>query len=483
VASFGIKNRNILNYCEPELVKEAMQRPEAMLLKCFSKIEYSMSQRLNNTNEAGSGQTRGNQSFVLRLLRKLQFWKKNSTAHPDTLSLGRDSSFSSELDPPEDFIRSFAEKHAFISQSFSSNSISIWLTVLLFQEKLYMGDSQQSILYTSRMLEQLGSLQQAVRSTFMVVRDISLRDTIDPESANTEASESKLMRFLKSAYLGSEGVCLVRFAKMTYMDLADVMADKGLEAFSRYGMSVLPISQLIEAQRQVRIRSVATKVLRIRDVTPGNTLQQHPMKDEDKHQSPSCDTRNEETFPTNAGRQTPAFGSKPLYQRRVALSNMQLPAIPADSQRIRPQMQSSKLVRHQVTASSAGDDDDFASSVVQPTSRDADAVDMPALKVQKLNKKISDLKKRLKLADTTILRLRTQLSQSAASSVHRTANAVSELQLQERDDSDAEFSVSDLESASISGESETELQQPQQRHLNNLLQWVDVLSEQIADLD
>ena len=119
-------------------------------------------------------------------------------------------------------------------------------------------------------------------------------------------------------------------------------------------------------------------------------------------------------------------------------------------------MQSSKLVRHQVTASSAGDDDDFASSVVQPTSRDADAVDMLALKVQKLNKKISDLKKRLKLADTTILRLRTQLSQSAASSVHRTANVVSELQLQECDDSGAEFSVSDLESASISGESETE---------------------------
>ena len=152
-------------------------------------------------------------------------------------------------------------------------------------------------------------------------------------------------------------------------------------------------------------------------------------------------------------------------------------------------MQSSKLVRHQVTASSSGEDDDFASSVVQPTSRDADAVDMSALKVLELNEKISDLKQRLKMADTTILRLRTknielakQLSQSAASSVLRTTNAVSEFQLQERD---AEFPVSDFESASISGESDTEWQQQLQQlqHLNNLQQWAGVLREQVADLD
>ena len=119
---------------------------------------------------------------------------------------------------------------------------------------------------------------------------------------------------------------------------------------------------------------------------------------------------------------------------------------------------------------------------MQPTSRDVDAVDMSALKVQELNEKISDLKKRLKLADTTILRLRTQLSQSAASSVLRTTNAVSEFQLQE---SDAEFPVSDFESASISGESDTEWQQQLQQlqHLNNLQQWAGVLREQVADLD
>jgi len=169
---------------------------------------------------------------------------------------------------------------------------------------------------------------------------------------------------------------------------------------------------------------------------------------------------------------------------------MQLPAIPADSQRIRPQMQSSKLVRHQVTVSSDGEDDDFASSVVQPTSRDADAVDMSASKVLELIEKITDLKQRLKMADTTILRLRTknielakQLSQSAASSVHRTTNAVSEFQ--KRDDSGAEFSVSDFESASISGESDTEWQQQleQLQHINNLQQWAGILREQVADLD
>ncbi len=526
LASFGIKNRSILD-CDSEEVKKAMQRPETKLMQCFSKIENSLSQRLTNTREAGSGQTSGNQSFVLKLLRKLQFWKKKSTMQPHPLCLG--SLFSSELDPPEDFIRIFAEKHAFISRSFSSTSISIWLTILLFQEKSDLCSSQQSILYMSRILEQLGSLQQAVRSTFMVVHDISHRDSIDLESNNTESSESNALRFLKSTYLGSEGVCLVRFAKMTSMDLADVMADKGLEAFSRYDMSVIPISQLIEAQRQVSIQSVATKVLRIRDATPSDSLWQRPMQDEDKHQSLACDTPNEKTFP-DVGRQIPAFGSKPLYQQRVALSHMQKHAIPAGSQQITPPIDtmqshtSSKLERHHVAASSAREDDNFDSSVVQPTSRDAYSVEKWALKVQQLNEQISDLKsfyeKRLKLAETTISNLNTKNDELStqvsllASSSRRTKNAVSE----ERDDSRAE-PISDFEYASssrrtenavseerddsraeplsdfvyASSESEAKQQQQQeekeeeekqqQQQLKNLLQLASIWSEQIADLD
>ena len=218
-----MKNRNILNYCEPEEVKEAMQRPEAKLMQCFSKIEYSTRLVLVRPVVIKV-------SFCV-CCRNFNFGRKNrqrTQMHSLSVTIRR---FLANWILRMISFEVFAEKHAFISQSFSSTSISICLTVLLFQEKSYMGNSQQSILYTSRMLEQLGSLQQAVRSTFMVVRDISLRDTIDPESANTEASESKVMRFLKSTYLGSEGVCLVRFAKMTYMDLADVMSDKGLEAF------------------------------------------------------------------------------------------------------------------------------------------------------------------------------------------------------------------------------------------------------------
>jgi len=129
-------------------------------------------------------------------------------------------------------------------------------------------------------------------------------------STGTETSESKALHFPKNMYLGSEGVCLVRFAKMTYTDQAEVMADKGLEVFSRHKMYVIPISDLVAAKRQSSFWSVTKKMLklmRIRDVTTddmNNSLPQHTVQD--KLQSPTPDSHNVETLP-NAGSHIPAF--------------------------------------------------------------------------------------------------------------------------------------------------------------------------------
>jgi len=269
---FGVKNRNILD-CEPAVLKEALLSPEAKLMRCFSKIEDSMSRglfRTRNNAVADSGQQSGGQSSIMRLLRKLAFWKTDSGLRP--AALASRVLPSSEFEPPVDFIRNFADKHLFIIRSFSPASISIWLTILLFNEKCDMGDSQEATFYLSRMVEQLGSMQQAMRSTFTVVQDILRKDNADTESTHTAASESTVVRFIKSVYLGSEGICLVRFAKMPYLELADVMEHKGLQAFSRHENYVFPISQLIEAQSQTNFRSIARKVLRIRNMT----INDHP---------------------------------------------------------------------------------------------------------------------------------------------------------------------------------------------------------------
>ncbi len=254
---FGMKNGGILHckkICNPEDVKYVLKRPEARILKCFGKIEQHVMQKIEANDEADSGWS------ISRLWRKIAFWRKGTTERPyENHGRLNEVSAYSDLDPPHDFVRVFKEQHSFITRSFSSTAISIWLTVMLFQDRWKLEQSQPSMLYMKRLQEQLGSLTQSVQSTFMLVHDIAHKEASNVDS-NSEDTQSKWTQIVQSKYLGTELACLLRFSAMSYHDLADLMHDKGFEDLSRQyarDSSSHADCRVSDAQREVGSWSLA----------------------------------------------------------------------------------------------------------------------------------------------------------------------------------------------------------------------------------
>jgi hypothetical protein len=310
---FGMENSGIL-HCNPEDVKYVLKCPEARILKCFGKIEQRMLQKIAIDDDDDSGWS------ISQLWRKIAFWRKGAAVHPYTNHLGRQNEVSaySDLDPPDEFVRIFKEQHSFITQSFSSSAISIWLTVMLFQERWTLEQTQQSMLYMRRLQEQLGSLTQSVQSTFLLVHDILHKEARYVDS-NSEDKQSKWTQIIQSMHLGSEGTCLLRFSSMSYQDLADLMPGKGFEDFSRHSMHVFPVHMLIAAQREVNSWSLAKNRSRIRDKTASSIIsgQQESSHEKQDFRQGSLKDENETSNSAHAKELTDWI-PKPMYHGGVA---------------------------------------------------------------------------------------------------------------------------------------------------------------------
>jgi hypothetical protein len=392
---FAIIHRGDLE-CDSASIARALQSPEAQLMQCFSKIEQKLSQKTMHEKSFGNtGGNCANSSFIMRLLQKLMFWKQvleTPQSHRlDTLSSG-------EYDPPHEFIYDFRQKHSFVCQSFSSTSISIWLTILLFQEEADRSQSQDQSLYMSRMVKQLGPLKQAVLSTFMVVQDVSHRDAT---GSNDHVSRSNLAHFLNKMYLNTQGVCLLRFANMSFLDHSEIFADKGFEDFSRHSMFVVPIRNLMAAQRQSIMEPATKKVLRIRDSSISNRMK--PLFSQDEQTQQHLATIDHTNSPSFESSQSFHSGSHNMHRRGV------LPSVSTrETHKIRPRVQSSLRARDL--------ESDRVSTVdVQSRCGDGDLEKALTLKVQTLMNELLDMKsysevyqKRLEWAEKTISHLKLQ---------------------------------------------------------------------------
>jgi hypothetical protein len=144
---FLFKKRNIAE-CQPMLVREALDHPEARL---FQRLSVILHQHKNSTSQAKRNHGSGGASFNKIVLFCKQFvgWKKipNLTKHANATS----PALLTELQPPPDFMKRFSEKFAFISEALPNDSMCILLAILIFDQEDDMGDSRAAKAYLQLM--------------------------------------------------------------------------------------------------------------------------------------------------------------------------------------------------------------------------------------------------------------------------------------------------------------------------------------------
>jgi hypothetical protein len=242
---FAIKRRNIAE-CQPMIVREALEHPEARLLQRLSKVlHYHKNSKIhkNGTGERGDGWF----SKLTRLCKRFICWKQ--IQHPDQKTNSSRAAMLTELEPPADFMEKFSEKIEFVSDALPDESICVLLTLLIFDREDDMGDSRAAKTYLQLMRREFEPMKSAVQCVFSVVSEIKEAEQ------QAQRGQSWIVRSLKSTLLGREGECILRFLQLSNRELGELFADKGFEDFSKQEMLVIPVSQLVSAQSQIRMKS------------------------------------------------------------------------------------------------------------------------------------------------------------------------------------------------------------------------------------
>jgi hypothetical protein len=252
---FGVKNRNLAE-CQPMVVHEALQYPEARLFQRLSKImHHYQHQTAHQASQSPQpheidpvyGDEKHTSSlrnlfalcwraFTLQLNRKCD--SKTASDHPAQTKL-------STLDPPADFLVTFSAKYDFLSNVFPPESLGILATIAVFDKPQDMGDSSEAQAYVQHMKSEFEALQKSLRAVYSVAREVI------EEEERVQQTERWAVRQLKRVLLGQEGACLFRFNMFSPRDLGDLFGEHDFDDFSKDEMLVIPVPQLLAAQLQI----------------------------------------------------------------------------------------------------------------------------------------------------------------------------------------------------------------------------------------
>jgi hypothetical protein len=316
---FGVKNRNLAE-CQPMVVHEALQYPEAQLFQRLSKIMHHINnqkEQSESTPANADAKESCQPNVFARCWRAVAFWRVGK-AKGDAESAPMPPSALSVLDPPADFMETFVGKYEFLCNMLTPESLGILATMLVFDQCKDAGDSKEAQAYLQHMKREFEAFQKALRAVYAVAHEII------EEEERVQQTERWIVRKLKRLLLGEEGACLFRFSMFSPHDLGELFGEHNFEDFSRDEMLVIPVPQLLATHLQVskQEKSLAKFLRKSR-----------------KKSSVSDISRS--IVANNSG--------KPVLHQSLFLKNSEVsrglsgPALA--SQRIRPRMFASKLAR------------------------------------------------------------------------------------------------------------------------------------------
>jgi hypothetical protein len=354
---FGVKNRNLAE-CQPMVVHEALQYPEARLFQRLSKIMHhhtytkpQQSPRSPDNEEKLPVEAEGKWSSLRMKVRgfcrrAVAFWKnlnneaKSASEIPPVLT---------ELDPPVDFMTMFSGKYRFMCGFLSPEALGVLLTILVFDQQYDMGDSSEAQAYLQQLKHEIEPLKKSLRSIYSVVHDVI------EEEERVQQKESWIVRQLKTILLGEEGACLYRFVTFSSQDVGHLFEGNDFEDFSKDEMRVIPVPQLVAAQIQMsnQAGSLQTFVQKIR--------------------------KNKKNVVADVVRAVNTAKAKPVLHHRLFLQNVEVPQAPSTFaltlQRMRPQIYASKKWRSAVDKSAAAAATD-ARGATQPATTGAGIISL-----------------------------------------------------------------------------------------------------------
>jgi len=179
---FGVKNRNLAE-CQPMVVHEALQYPEARLFQRLSKIMHYYRRQNEQQDSQSSEQVRSHkiavdelrskslQNMLMRCWYFVSLWRNRASDschvshHPSHAKL-------SALDPPSEFMVTFSAKHDFLCNLFPPESLGILATMSVFDSPKDIGDSSEAQAYMQQMKSEFEALQKSLRAVYAVAHEV-----------------------------------------------------------------------------------------------------------------------------------------------------------------------------------------------------------------------------------------------------------------------------------------------------------------------
>jgi hypothetical protein len=365
--------------CQPMVVREALEHPEARLFQRLSLILHHHNDSKSHAKQNSVSDASGDGCFN----KLVQFFKqvacRKKLLNPNRNSSASSSTMRTELEPPTDFMEIFSEKIAFISEALPNDSVCILLAILIFDQEEDLGDSRAAKAYLQLMQREFESMKAAVRSVFSVVHDV-----LEAEQ-QVQLDQHRIVRSLKDILLGREGQCLLHFLSVSSPESGEFFVGKGLVDFSKHEMLVIPVAQLMSAQSQIISKPGLTHVNRRTDLIADVRT--------------ALDTSN-----------TPHSNStRPFRQRSNSMPNVQMPlaSLLPTPQGSRPQMYAAEEVRADDDAgesvrSSAAAVRSLSASQADPNETLKLMLEEMTARVQVSEKEILSLKKALTQKDIEI---------------------------------------------------------------------------------
>jgi hypothetical protein len=212
---FGVKNRNLAE-CQPMVVHEALQYPEARLFQRLGKIiHYHRHQKVQQVSQSpeqvGSDGTadenhpRSLRNMLSLCWRTVTLWSNRRRDSKPSVSDRPSHTKLSALDPPADFMVTFSAEYDFLCNLFAPESLGILATMAVFDRPKDMCDSSEAQAYMQHMKSEFEALQKSLRAVYAVAHEVI------EEEERVQQTERWVVRQLKRVLLGEEGACLFRF--------------------------------------------------------------------------------------------------------------------------------------------------------------------------------------------------------------------------------------------------------------------------------
>jgi hypothetical protein len=248
---FGVQNSN-LSDCQPALVHDALQYPEAKLFQRLSKIIHlhnhtnvqSVSQSLSDVEHLDDCADERKNSLLQRVLGRAAAFVKSR--HSSTISVADSQLRRSEFDPPAEFMEIFSVKYAFLCNLLSHEGLATLATLLVFDQPKDFGHSSEAQAYLSQVKNEFEAVKKSMRAIYSVSREII------EEEEQVQRTQRWIVRQLKHYLLGEEGACLFRFNMFSAQDLGELFVEHDFEDFAKDDMLVIPVPQLVAAQLQIK---------------------------------------------------------------------------------------------------------------------------------------------------------------------------------------------------------------------------------------